>query len=270
MKKVISVIGILTMTLGLVGILTITSTAPVVAVNVVNSASNVCPGGDGSIDFDGWIKIEGTSPSYTADEGFIIVAVCVKGGNENSPNNYKHTFTSDGWFQIKGENCVEASGIGTNSASATRNPDITGSVCANISHGSFKIGEEQPTQVPTEPTQVPTEPTQVPTEPTQVPTEPTQVPTEPTQVPTEPTQVPTEPTQVPTEPTQVPTEPTQVPTEPTQVPTEPTQVPTEEEEEESVSVETDPELGASNLPLILGGSIVLLGTGSFFLLKKKK
>ncbi len=263
MKKLLALMAVLTLTFGLVGIFSISSAVPVEAVTVVNSASNVCPGGDGFIDSDGWIKFDVEDyeyqtvnlVTYTADEGYIIEAVCVKGGNEQSPNNYLHTFYVDGWIQVDvngtSTNCVGASGIGTNSARAERNSEISGSVCAEISHGSFKVRP-----VTTEPTP----------DPTPDPTEPTPDPTEPTPDPTEPTPDPTEPTPEPKEPTPEPKEPTPEPKEPTPEPKEPTPDPTKK----PVSVETDPELGASNLPLIVGGGIALLGTGSFFLLKKKK
>jgi len=110
-----------------------------------------------------WVKVGGSPYTYNAGPNQIIDAVCIKGGNENSPNDYLVTLYADGWHQLGGENCVSASGIGTSSASASRNGEAEGNVCADISHVSFRLADKPD---PTEETPEPTEETPEPTEET--------------------------------------------------------------------------------------------------------
>ena len=141
-----------------------------------------------------WTKIdvpgENATPnevSYTAPEGQIIEAVCVKGGQEDvSPGGYLYSTTEDGWFIREGVKCLLITGIGTNSVTVMRNTDAPGNVCAEISHASFKTAEEESTPTP-EPTPTPTEETPEPTPtPTEETPEPTPTPTdEETPPPTE-------------------------------------------------------------------------------------
>jgi len=74
------------------------------------SAQDVCPdGGD-------WVKVEAGDPnflSYTADEGKIVVAICAKGGSENSQGGYLVYMEVDGTYTVNGQVCLTFSGIGT-------------------------------------------------------------------------------------------------------------------------------------------------------------
>ena len=126
---------------------------------------------------------------------------------------------------------IPPGGFGQDGPCSEENPQNCG-----LSHWAYRMGEPSPT------------PTDPPEDPSPTPTDP---PEDPTPTPTDPPEDPT-----PT-PTDTPEDPTPTPTDP---PTQPT----------PVQVITDPELGASNIPLLLG-AIALLGGGSigFFLLKKK-
>jgi uncharacterized repeat protein (TIGR01451 family) len=105
----------------------------VATVTFTDTDVNVCPDGED------WEKIDDEGPQdYSAPTGYTVVEVCIKGGGDNSPNVYLEYFTSDGWYQAGGENCVGASGIGTANASSLYG-EASGEVCAEISHSSFKI-----------------------------------------------------------------------------------------------------------------------------------
>jgi|GEM_PF-6085164 len=131
-----------------------------------SEAQSVCPEGDGWVKIDSW-STDATSYTYTApNPNNIISEICIKGSNDIA------YFTTDGT-----QYCWIASGIGTNSATASE--DVAnwqeGGVCHDISHASFKeipAPSSTPTPTPTVPvtTATPTiEPTHSP-DPTATPT----------------------------------------------------------------------------------------------------
>jgi hypothetical protein len=190
--------------------------------SVSAQSDNVCPEGDG------WVKVEAQDPNlvtYNADSG-IITEVCIKGGQTgNNEGGYKEFFTTDGWFQVNGINCVGAFGIGTEYGEAQRNSEISGNICSGISHASFLIKE---TPEPTTETPEPTTETPEPTTETPEPTTETPEPTTETPEPTTETPEPTTETPEPTTETPEPTTETPKPTTETPEPTTETPEPTTE------------------------------------------
>lgn len=86
-----------------------------------------------------------------------ITQICVKSGNDNNDNaagSYFYTFLVNGWSPVNGGNCIQANGIGTTTASVSRNTSLDGNICGDISHASFLIGAA-PTPTP-EATSTPT------------------------------------------------------------------------------------------------------------------
>lgn len=111
-------------------------------------AATVCPeGGD-------WTSHDTDFPyTYTANPGYVIDAICVKGGSADvsllaSSNGYIHTFYSNGWYIHNDVECVLAAGIGTGTAGVTHS-GVSGSICAGISHASFRVTEEEKQDTPT-------------------------------------------------------------------------------------------------------------------------
>ena len=96
-----------------------------------------------------WVKVDGTNPSYQANEGYYVAEVCIKGGQN------KVNFMSDG-----NNGCWQANGMGSSFASAQKiGPDSH--TCQDISHASFRVEtrevEEPPSVTPTpSPTLTPT------------------------------------------------------------------------------------------------------------------
>lgn len=125
-------------------------------------AATVCPeGGD-------WTSHDTDFPyTFTANPGYVIDAICVKGGSADvsllaSSNGYIHTFYSNGWYIHNDVECVLAAGIGTGTAGVTHS-GVSGSICAGISHASFRVTEEEKQDTPTPTnTSTPTE-TETPT-----------------------------------------------------------------------------------------------------------
>jgi hypothetical protein len=211
MKKIL--IGFLILTIAVL------ITASLFAFTSVSAKSdNVCPEGDG------WVKIEAQDPNlvtYNAGSG-IITEICIKGGQAgNNEGGYKEFFTSDGWYQVNGVNCVGAFGIGTEHGEARRNSEISGNICSGISHASFLITPEPTTETP-EPTTETPEPTTETPEPTTETPEPTTETPEPTTETPEPTTETPEPTTETPEPTTETPEPTTETPEPTTETPEPT------------------------------------------------
>ncbi len=143
-------------------------------------AQDVCPNeGD-------WHKVEAGNPnflSYTAEEGYIITAICAKGGSENSQGGYLVYMEADGTYTVNGQVCLTFSGIGTQTGSVSRNTSLEGNVCSDLSHASFKVGETSPTPEPPTP-EPPTPEPPTPEPPTPEP--PTPKPPTPPNVDTEP------------------------------------------------------------------------------------
>ena len=74
-----------------------------------------------------WVKVDGTNPSYQANEGYYVAEVCIKGGQN------KVNFMSDG-----NNGCWQANGMGSSFASAQKiGPDSH--TCQDISHASFRV-----------------------------------------------------------------------------------------------------------------------------------
>ncbi len=118
-----------------------------------NSEDQICPEGKG------WVKIDGTAPSYTAKATQQIAEICVKGGP------IRHFFTSNGYTASSryfsgnppqntiddyDPNCWEVSGIGTNvgnawKRSSSNNISLRAAngaselICHDISHASFRL-----------------------------------------------------------------------------------------------------------------------------------
>jgi hypothetical protein len=103
-----------------------------------NATPPVCPEGNG------WVKVEGTNPSYIAPSG-VIKRICVMGGG------FRHYFKQDGttpYKQLEGpgqgqdevvSDCWGVTGISTNSGEAWKNDKHSEGFCPDISHASFKV-----------------------------------------------------------------------------------------------------------------------------------
>ncbi|MGS2588279.1 hypothetical protein [Streptomyces hebeiensis] len=130
---------------------------------------------------------------------------------------------------------VIAAGASLTAAGAASATDIDlGIVGVNVS-----LGDEDPTDPPTDIPEPPTDPEEPPTEPEEPPTEPEEPPTEPEEPPTEPEEPPTDPT----DPSDPPTDPSDPPTDPT----DPSDPPT------GPSDPADPSAPAPNTPGENGG-----------------
>lgn len=88
------------------------------------------PGQEQTCEHTGdWTKDETAPFEYTAPDGYEIVEVCVKGGQDKK---YYISNQDDG--------CWEVEGIGTGFAQVTKTGD--GPTCKDISHASFRIEKE--------------------------------------------------------------------------------------------------------------------------------
>lgn len=130
MKKIIASFFAIIATL-VIGLLFSFSTSSPVAGAV---AAQVCP------DSNGWVKVEGNqSGGYTAPSGFVVDAVCVKGGNDVSDNGYYFTTPPSSNTVTCEKNdhsgSITVNGVGTSNITYT----IEGDGCAEISHASYHL-----------------------------------------------------------------------------------------------------------------------------------
>ncbi len=115
---------------------------------VAQGNSQVCPDGDG------WHKVESGNPnflSYTADEGYIVIETCAKGGSENSQGGYLIYMQENGTYNVGEQVCLTFAGIGTQTGSVSRNTELEGNICSELSNASFKVGEAPPPPPPPPP-----------------------------------------------------------------------------------------------------------------------
>jgi hypothetical protein len=172
------------------------------------------------------ISSNGRTASWSANLGFVVSEVCVKGGNPNNPGG-----AQNGYF-------YEWSSPNFSGWSAPQD-------MADISHAAVSFAKVKPTNVPPTP-QGPT-PTLIPTlgEPTSTPMTP--IPEDPTVTPVTPTSedptatpvtpIPDKPTSTPVTP--IPEDPTATPVTPTSE--EPTATPVTPTPEETTPVIPTPE-----------------------------
>ncbi len=202
---------------------------------VAQQNPQVCPNGEG------WHKVEAGDSnflSYSADEGYIVTAICAKGGNEeHSQGGYLITMETNGTYDVDGQVCLTFAGIGTGSGSVSRNTQLTGNICSELSHASFKVGQAPP------PDPTPEDPTPDPT-----PEDPTPDPT-----PEDPTPDPT-----PEDPTPDPTPVNPTPN-PTPDPISPPEVDTE-----------TPTGGGIVGPVLLGAGLIGGTSGLTIFFRKRK
>lgn len=191
------------------------------------------------------ISSDKRTASWGANEGWVISAVCVKGGNPGNENGfyYEWSYPNFGnWTADNEQADISHAGVKfaiatpvpptpTNTATNTTVPPTPTNTATNTTVPPTKTPTNTPvtptttsetptTQPPTATPKTPTpqEPTPTPQEPTETPV--TTTPQAPTPTPLEPTETPVTPT--PGEPTPTPQEPTATPEQPTEVPPTPT------------------------------------------------
>lgn len=121
------------------------------------NATDVCPNTG-----DGWTKLDYEHETYSAESGFIVDQVCVKGGHEGSTDGgHGYIFTAP--TDVVPVNCVKKDKTGSITVTGLNTPtidiDFTGDACAAVSHASYHLVEDPgdsdeetdptPTQTPT-------------------------------------------------------------------------------------------------------------------------
>ncbi len=215
------------------GVISITLAMLMSVINFPVAASEVYQAAYNCSDFD--LKAEGAGTesdyrgsitissdrrraSWGANEGWVISAVCVKGGNPSNENGfyYEWSYPDFGSWTAADEQ-ADISHAAVKFAVATPTPMPPTKTPTNT--------PETPTETPETPTVTPETPTVTPETPTVTPETPTVTPETPTVTPETPTVTPETPTVTPETPTVTPEAPTPTPQEPTPTPQEPTSTP---------------------------------------------